>query len=132
MNRLFFLFLPLLLFAEFWNFPHRIDLKKDQTAYFDVYYKNSTYPFKFRWTLYKNGILTLLYRYDNFPRQITLYSEPPLNTFKVAIAKFPELYPYFYIEFKDFNGKIATFIMYLKNADEVRVDFKGKKWDILK
>ena len=127
MNKLLFLLLPLYIFAVPVIFPFTIDLKKDETAYFDVYYLGNTYPFKFRWTLYINDILTLLYRYDNFPRQITLYKNPPLNTFKVPIAKIPENYPYFYIEFKDFNGKIATFDIYLKNGDGVKVDFKGKK-----
>lgn len=127
MNKLFIFFLPVLLLAEFWNFPHQIQLKKDQTANFDVYYNGKVYPFKFRWTLYINDILTVLYRYDNFPRQITLYKDPPLNTFKVPVAKIKQIYPYFYIEFKDFNGKIATFDIYLKNGGGVKVDFKGKK-----
>jgi len=127
MNKFFLFFLPFLLYAQTLEFPHKIQLKKDETAYFDVYYKNRIYPFKFRWTLYINDILTLLYRYDNFPRQITLYKDPPLNTFKVPIAKITQNYPYFYIEFSEFNGKIATFNIYLKNGDEVKVDFKGKK-----
>jgi hypothetical protein len=117
----------LTLFAKEIIFPYKIELKKDEFAYFDVKYMNRTYPFKFRWTLFKNGILTLLYRYDNFPRQITLYRYPPLNTFRVPIAKIPQRYPYFYVEFNDFNGKIATFIIYLENGDGVKVDFKGKK-----
>jgi len=122
----FFLFLPLFLLAEFIKFPYEIKLKKDEVAYFDVYYLEKIYPFKIRWTLYKNDILTLLYRYDNFPRQITLYKEPPLNTFKIDIAKIPELNPYFYIEFLDFNDKIAILKIYLKNGKNVKVDFKGK------
>jgi len=127
MNKFLILFLPLFLFAQFWDFPHTIKLKKDETAYFDVYYRNKIYPFRFRWTLYINNILTLLYNYDSFPRQIELYDTPLLNTFKVPIAKIPEIYPYFYIEFKGINGKIATFNIYLMNGDEVKVDFKGKK-----
>ena len=127
MNKLLFLFLPVFLFAEFWNFPHTVKLKKDETIYFNVHYLRRIYPFELRWTLYINEILTVLYRYDNFPRQITLYKDPPLNTFKVPIAKIPEIYPYFYIEFKDFNGKIATFDIYIKNGDRVKVEYKGKK-----
>ncbi|ACM92393.1 conserved hypothetical protein [Nautilia profundicola AmH] len=127
MNKFFILFFPLFLFAEFWNFPHTIELKKDETINFDVYYLKKVYPLKLRWTLFINDILTVLYRYDDFPRQITLYKDPPLNTFKIPIAKIPEKYPYFYIEFKDFNGKIATFDIYLKNGAGVKVDYKGKK-----
>jgi len=127
MNKILFLFLPVFLFAEFWNFPHTVKLKKDETIYFNVHYWQRIYPFELRWTLYINEILTVLYRYDNFPRQIILYKDPPLNTFKVPIAKIPENYPYFYIEFKDFNGKIATFDIYIKNGDGVKVEYKGKK-----
>jgi len=127
MNKFFLIFLPLFLFAEFWNFPHTLELKKDETAYFSVYYDQKEYPLKIRWTLFINDILTLLYRYDNFPRQITLYKNPPLNTFKIPIVKFPDNYPYFYIEFKDFNGKIATFDIYLMRGDGVNVEFKGKR-----
>ena len=128
MNKIFLFLFPIFIYATPIIFPFTIDLKKDETVSFDVYYLNNTYPFKFRWTLYINNILTVLYRYDNFPRQITLYKNPPLNTFKVPIAKIPENYPYFYIEFKDFNGKIATFEIYLINDNKkVNVDFKGKK-----
>jgi hypothetical protein len=127
MNKFFLIFFPLFLFAEFWNFPHTLDLKKDQTAYFNVYYNQKTYPLQIRWTLYINDILTLLYKYDTFPRQITLYKNPPLNTFKIPVVKFPDNYPYFYIEFRDFNGKIATFDIYLMNGEGVNVEFKGKR-----
>ncbi len=127
MNKIFLFLLPLYLLSEPIAFPFTVELKKDETLYFDVYYLNRTYPFKFRWTLYINDILTVLYRYDNFPRQVELYKNPPLNTFKVPIAKIPKNYPYFYIEFKDFNDKIATFEIYLMNDEEVRVDYKGKK-----
>ena len=127
MNKFFLLFLPIFLFAKYWIFPHTLELKKDETAYFSVYYNQKEYPFKIRWTLFINDILTILYRYDNFPRQITLYKNPPLNTFKIPIVKFPDNYPYFYIEFTDFNGKIATFDIYLKRGDKVNVEFKGKR-----
>jgi len=123
----FFLFLPLFLLADFINFPYEINLKKDKVAYFDVYYLKKTYPFKLRWTLYKNDILNILYKYDNFPRQITLYKNPPLNTFKIDISKIPELNPYFYIEFLDFSDNNATLKIYLKNGKKVKVDFKGIK-----
>jgi len=127
MNKVIFFLLPLYLFAVPVIFPFSIDLKKDETARFEVYYLNKSYPFKMRWTLFINDIITVLYRYDNFPRQVELYKSYPLNTFKVPIAKIPENFPYFYIEFKGFNGKIATFDIYLKNGDEVKVDYKGKK-----
>jgi len=127
MNKFFIIFFPLFLFSTYIKFPYTVKLKKDETAYFNVYYLNRTYPFKFRWTLYINDILTVLYRYDNFPRQVELYKNPPMNAFKVKIAKIPEIYPYFYIEFNNFDGKIATFNIYLMNNKGIKVDFKGKK-----
>jgi len=132
MSRLVFFLFFVFLSAKEIEFPFKIDLKKDEVAYFDVYYLNKVYPFSFRWTLFINDILTVLYRYDNFPRQITLYKDPPLNTFKVPIAKIPDMYPYFYIEFRAFNGKIATFYIYLMNNKNIKVDYKGKKWVIMK
>jgi len=128
MNKIFLFLFPVLLFAVPVIFPFTVKLQKDQTASFDVYYLNNTYSLKFRWTLYINDILTLLYNYDGFPRQMTLYKDPPLNAFKIPIAKIPDNYPYFYIVFKNYNGKIATFDIYLMNDNKkVKVDYKGKK-----
>jgi hypothetical protein len=42
----------------------------------------------------------------------------------VPIALIPENYPYFYIKFDDFNGKIATFTIYLFNGKKVRANLK--------
>ena len=125
MNKLFFLFFPLFLFAEIF-FPYTLKLKKDEVFPLSVYYQGRTYHLKLRWTLYKNGVLTLLYRYDNFPHQITLFKSYQKNSFRIDIAKYPEFNPYFLIEFIDFNDKIATFKMYLFNGKEVNVE-KGIK-----
>ncbi len=118
----FFLFFPLFLYSL--TFPYTVELKKDETISFEVTYLKNIYLFNLRWTLFKNDVLTVLYRYDNFPRQITLYKDYPLNAFKVPVAKIPDNYPYFYIVFKDFNGKIATFDIYLKNGKKVVVKVK--------
>ncbi|WP_456480273.1 hypothetical protein [Nautilia sp.] len=127
MNKFFILFFPFFLFAEFIKFPYTLKLKKDETALFQVYYKDGTYPLKLRWTLFTNGVLTLLYRYDNYPRQITLFREYPLNTFKIDIVDFSGSHPYFYIKFKEYNGKIALFDIYLFNGEKVKVDLKGEE-----
>jgi len=123
MNKLFILFFPLFLFAFFINFPYTLSLKKDQLSKFTVYYDGSTFPFEMRWTLFKNDILVVLYKYNNFPRQVELYKDPPLNTFRVKIMP-KNFYPYFLIEFVDFNDKIATFKINLFNGKNVKVDLK--------
>ncbi|NPA87201.1 hypothetical protein [Caminibacter pacificus] len=121
MNKLIFFIFPLFLFAEIVKFPYTFSLKKDEIAKFKVYYEKHSYPLEMRWTLYKNEVLTVLYKYDDFPYQITLEREYPLNTFRVDIAKCPEKIPYFLIEFVDFNDKIAKFRIYLFNGKKVRV-----------
>jgi hypothetical protein len=123
MNK-FFLFIPFLLFAVPIRFPYTIKLKKDQFFKMDVYYLNRVYPFKMRWTLYINDIITVLYKYDNFPRQVELQKKFSQNAFKVPVAYIPENYPYFYIKFDDFNDKIATCTIYLFNGKKVSAELK--------
>ncbi len=108
--------MPVFLFAAFITFPYEFSLKKDEIRKFNVYYKKFTFPFEIRWTLYKNDYLVVLYKFDDFPRQVMLTKNYPLDTFRIDIAKFPDIYPYLLIKFKDFNGKIATFEMYLFNT----------------
>jgi hypothetical protein len=122
MNKFFFFFLPVFLFGFFIRFPYEISLKKDQTVKFKVYYLKYTYPFEMRWTLYKNGYIVVLYKFNNFPRQVMLTKNYPLDSFKVEIAKFPLFYPYLFIKFVDFNDKIATFKIFLYNGKSVRVE----------
>jgi hypothetical protein len=81
----------------------------------NVHYLNRIYPFEMRWTLFINDVITVLYRYDNFPRQVELQQKFSQDAFKVPVAYIPENYPYFYIKFDDFNGKIAVFTIYLFN-----------------
>jgi len=121
MNKFFLTFFPIFLFAQWINYPYILKLKKDETANFEVHSKNKIYPLKIRWTLYKNDFLILLYKYDNFPRQITLFKNYPLNTFKINLLHYPMLNPYLLIEFKDFDGKIATFEINLFNKDDIRI-----------
>lgn len=124
MNKIFLLFLPLFLLAVPLRFPHTVKLKKDQLFKMDVYYLKKVYPFEMRWTLYINDIITVLYRYDNLPRQVELQQVFSQNAFKVPVAKIPDNYPYFYIKFDGFNGKIAIFTIYLFNGKKVKADLK--------
>jgi hypothetical protein len=122
MNKFFLFFFPFLLFSTPIYFPHTIKLKKDEIFKMNVHYLNRIYPFEMRWTLFINDVITVLYRYDNFPRQVELQQKFSQNAFKVPVAYIPENYPYFYIKFDDFNGKIAIFTIYLFNDKGVYAD----------
>ena len=129
MSKLFLLFFSLFLYSTPLIFPYHFELKKDEFLKMNFYYYSNIYPFEFRWTLFKNNILTTLYRYDNFPRQIELYKNPPLNMFRVEIANFFEINPYFTIEFLEFNKQkeVASFVMRVYNFKEVRAELKKEK-----
>jgi hypothetical protein len=121
MNKLLFLF-PIFLFAKSITLPYTFSLKKDEIIKFNISYKKFTYPLSIRWTLYKNDYLVVLYKFDNFPRQVMLRKIYPLDSFKIKIARFPTFYPYLFIKFKDFNDKIATFEMFLFNPKDVGIE----------
>ena len=127
MNKFFLIFLPIFLFSSYINFPYNLTLKKDEKAYFNVNYKNFSHKLVLWWTLYKNNVLTLVYLYDDFPHQITLYKNYPLNNFLIKITDLKELFPYLMIVFKNFNENNATFKIYLFNKKNVKVDYKGKE-----
>lgn len=124
MNKIILLILPFLLFATSIKFPYTVKLAKDQLFKMDIYYLKRIYPFEMRWTLYINDIVTVIYNYDNFPRQVELQKKFSQDAFKMPIALIPENYPYFYIKFDDFDGKIATFTIYLFNGKKVRASLK--------
>jgi len=121
MNKFFLIFFPFLLFAVPLRFPYTIKLQKDQFFKMKVYYLNFVYDFKMRWTLYINGVITILYNYDSFPRQVELQKVFSQDAFKIDIARIPDNSPYFYIKFDNFNGKIATFTIYLFNDKKHKV-----------
>ena len=127
MNKLF-LFLPFVLYASFIKFPFNFSLKKDQNAKMIIYYDKKAYNLTLRWTLYKNGILIVLYKYDNFPYQLTLFNEYPLDTFRIKIADYPDFKPYLYIKVTQFSDKISSFRLYLNKIykNKIKIDFKGK------
>jgi len=115
MNKFFFIFFPLFLWAFVFNFS----LKKDEISSFRVIYHKKVYNLNFRWTLYKNNVLVILYKYDGFPYQITLI-KPYLDTLRIKIADFPDNKPFLYVKVIDFSDKIIKFRMF---TDEY---FRGK------
>jgi len=98
-----FLFFPVFLFSAFITLPFNFTLKKDEIAKFKMYYENKSYDLVFRWTLCKNNVLDVLYSYDTFPYQITLFDNFELNFLKIDIAKYPDFTPKIFITTKSFN-----------------------------
>jgi len=93
----------------YWWYDDTIYLKKDYFATYKIRYKGIFHTLKFRFTLYKNDGIVMLYNYDNFPYQNILY-KGELNSFKKRIVDFDSPNnPYFLVVFKDYNAKIATF-----------------------
>ena len=129
MNKFFFLFFPVFLFALIINTPFKFSLKKDQIANFSVYYKNFKTDIKIRWTLYINNVLTVIYFKDNFPRQVTLFNEFPLRQFKISITDFPDFKPVLYVRVNKFSPNLIEFELYLnkKYSKKIKIDFKGIK-----
>ena len=129
MNKIFFLFLPFILNAAFITLPFNFSLKKDQIAKMYIYYDKHKYTLNLRWTLYKNGVLIVLYKYDNFPYQITLFNQYPMDVFRIKIADYPDFKPYLYVKVTRFSDKITSFRIFLnkKYNKKIKIDFnKGK------
>jgi len=129
MNKFFFLFLPFLLKAAFITLPFNFSLKKDEIAKMYIYYDGKKYDLSLRWTLYKNKVLVVLYNYDKFPYQITLFDTYPIDTFRIKIADYPDFKPYLYVKVTQFSDKITSFRIFLNKIYEkkVKIDFyKGK------
>ncbi len=129
MNKFFLFLSPVFLFAVFINLPFNFSLKKDQYAFFTIYYENFTTHFKLRWTLYKNKVLNIIYFKDKFPRQITLFNQFGLNEFKINITDFPDFNPVLYVKVNKFSRDLIEFELYLnKNYEKkLKIDYKGKK-----
>jgi len=98
-----FLFFPVFLFSFFLNLPYNFTLRKDEIAKFKIYYENKSYDLVFRWTLCKNSVLIVLFTYDTFPYQVTLFDDFGLNFLKIDIAKYPDFTPKIFITAKSFN-----------------------------
>ena len=133
-----FLFFPLFIFAispTYWWIDDTIFLQKDYPVIYKIFYKNKTYILKFRWTLYKNDGIVMLYNYENYPFQNILYKNFQTNGFKKFIALNDKPYsPYFMIYFKDFNNNVAKFDFLIYNPKKnitIKINeprYRDKKW----
>lgn len=129
---LFLFFLPLFAAddgAISWNFKDEVTLKKDQLARYEVAIDNKIHTLDFRWTLYSNKGLVMLYKYaiedpkkkiSRFVNQNILYKDHKLNSFKIELKNRVSnafLEPYALIVFKDFDEKTkkATFDVLMKD-----------------
>ena len=88
MKKLFvLLFLPLVLVAFKWEYTHDFILKKDEVGQINVIKrKDSTVRvLLLRWTLYQNGRLVVLAKYDGFPTQYIIQKEYKRNSIKITL-----------------------------------------------
>jgi len=117
-----FLFFPFLLFAipfDYWWIDDNIYLKKDYLVTYNIEYNNKTYNFKFRWTLYKNDGIVVIYNYQGHRYQNILYKNIQLNGFKkfIEFGDTPNS-PYFIVYFRDFKDNIAKFEFLVYNPEK--------------
>ena len=133
-----FLFFPLLLFSmspNYWWIDDVIYLPKDYPVIYNIHYNDKTYTLKFRWTLYKNDGIVMLYNYQNQPYQNILYKNHQLNGFKHFISLNDKPFsPYFMIYFRDFSEGIAKFEFLIYNPKmSIKLDinedrYRDKTW----
>ena len=108
---------------ENWNFYDFVELKKDQTAKYSLVIDNKTFEVEFRWTLYTNEALTMLYKYGGFNRQNVLYAKYRLDGFKIDLKERATnaIYcPFMYITFKDYDKKTKKALFHVFIKDEKR------------
>lgn len=110
-----------------WNYKDEVVLAKDQLAKYDVVIDSKIYKLEFRWTLYVNRGLVMLYKYGKdttkknaFCYQNILYKDHKLNSFKIELKnRVPNAYlePYALVVFKNFDDetKKATFDVLMKD-----------------
>ena len=135
----FILLFPLLLFAfdplKYWWIDDVIYLKKDYPAIYTIFYNNQTYILKFRWTLYKNDGLVMLYNYQNHPFHNVLYKNYQLNSYKIKINSEDSINsPYLMLYFRDFKDNVARFEILIYNPEkniEIKLNevrYRKKEW----
>ena len=108
---------------EAWNFYDFVELKKDQIAKYSLVIDNKSFEFQFRWTLYVNEALTMLYHYEGFNKQNVLYAAYRLDGFKIDLKERATnaIYrPYIYISFKNYDKKTKKALFHVFIKDEKR------------
>ena len=118
MNRKLFLF-SFFLFSSFafsapqpdmssWSKYDVVTLKRNQSAQFHLVIDGIDKFLTFRWTLYVNDGLVMLYDYEKFKYQNVLYLDYSLDGFRINLKNRAEDafdYPYVLIVFSEFDKK---------------------------
>ncbi len=113
-----------------WNYKDEVELKKDQLARYHIVIDSKLYMLDFRWTLYANKGLVMLYKHGKdttkanaFPHQNILYKDHKLNSFKIKLknrAQNAFLQPYALILFKEFDDKTKKATITVMMKDDIR------------
>jgi hypothetical protein len=129
----FLLFFSISLFAfdpsKYWWIDDTIYLKKDYVATYKIFYGRD-YILKFRWTLYKNEGLVMLYNYEGHPFQNILYKNNQLNGCRIYIRKNDEVNdPYLMFYFRDIKDDIAEFQILIYNPQkDIRIELDKEEY----
>jgi hypothetical protein len=120
MSKFLLFFFSLSLFGfdakKYWWINDTIYLKKDYPAIYKIFYNKKIYTLKFRWTLYKNRGLVMLYNYENHSFQNVLYKDYQLNGYKIYITKHDLVNdPYLMVYFRDFKDNLAKINILIYN-----------------
>jgi len=127
MSKLFLsLFFPIFVFSFSWDYTHEFNLKKDEVAKIKVIKRedSSVRFIDLRWTLYVDGSLILLAKFDGFPTQYRLKQEYKRNSIKIYLRDdyvdgFKRAY--LIVSFKDMNSNKAKLVA---NITDVKKAFK--------
>lgn len=123
-----------------WNYDDTIELKKDELARYNIGIDDKTVTLDFRWTLYVNKGLVMLYTLDmsgfygedqntnkksryRFPKQNILYKDHKLDRFKLKLKnRAPNSHeePYAVVVFKEFNNETKKAVFNVLMRDDFR------------
>ncbi|NPA60480.1 MAG: hypothetical protein GXO30_08515 [Epsilonproteobacteria bacterium] len=109
------------LFCDEFRDIKTIELKKDEVKKILVKYDDKEKLFKFRWTLYKNGVLVIHRSYDKIVAQNILYLRNKNGSFRLKLKPRGKGYynvSYLLVKFKEFDyeKKRAIFNVFLSDS----------------
>lgn len=114
-----------------WNAYDTVSLKRNQIAKYHLVIDGVSKFLTFRWTLYVNSGLVMLYNYEKFNFQNILYLDYKLSTYRINLKNRAENAfdtPYALIAFVEYDDKKneAIFEFFLK--DEKRTILLERQW----
>ena len=118
--------------ATDWVEIRKISLKKDELTSILIKMNNNEKLLEFRWTLYKNELLTTHRFYDSFPFQTIMSKKHPNDAILIHLANTSTRYvqaPMLLIKFVDFDFKTKSakfrIMLYDKNEEMILDFLKG-------